>query len=75
MKKVFIPILTMLFVASSISLTVKNIPSAKEGMKKFKNEFSYIPSGSINFDNESLSIQAFYMSKTVVTNGAYQVGS
>jgi formylglycine-generating enzyme required for sulfatase activity len=72
MKKVILPLLSLLFLASTISLTLQNPPSKKGALKKLKHEFGYVPSGSVSLDDESLSVQAFYMSKTVVTNGAYQ---
>ncbi|HZH86924.1 MAG TPA: SUMF1/EgtB/PvdO family nonheme iron enzyme [Brumimicrobium sp.] len=72
MKKTSYFLLAALFVTSTISLTIQNTPSAKDAMKKLKNEFGYIPSGSVILEDKNQSVQAFYMSKTVVTNREYQ---
>lgn len=72
MKKIFLSILTVLVVISGISFTIKNTPSAKGVMKQLNKNFGFIPSGNVSLDNKDLSVQAFYMSKTVVTNGEYQ---
>lgn len=72
MKKVIYSLLALLFLTFTISLTLQNPPSKKFVMKKLKNEFGYVPSGSVILDDKSQSVQAFYMSKTVVTNSEYQ---
>ncbi len=73
MKKVFIPLVMLLFFALGISFTIKESSAVKKVMKQLKNNFGYVPSGEINLNNKNLSVQAFFMSKSEVTNGEYKV--
>lgn len=72
MKNLFLTLLSAVFLISTISLTHQNPPSKKVALKKLKNEYGFIPSGNVMLEDKSLSVQAFYMSKTVVTNREYQ---
>ncbi len=41
--------------------------------KKFKKEFAFIPSGLVVLEKDTFSLQSYFISKTEVTNGDYQL--
>lgn len=56
-----------------ISETRKKKKSMLKALQKFdKNVYAYIPSGTFKYDSTNISVQAFYMSKTEVTNFEYR---
>ncbi len=67
-------LVTVLLSASGISQTPAPHKSSvsKKTEKWLKEHFEYVPSGSVIMDKDTLSVQAFYMTSTEVTNGQYQ---
>ena len=47
-------------------------PSAKTALKTVKKFCSYIPSGQTLVENDTVSVQSFYISKGEITNFQYQ---
>ncbi|MBC7383039.1 MAG: SUMF1/EgtB/PvdO family nonheme iron enzyme [Bacteroidia bacterium] len=62
------------------TLTTEEISSSEKQKKKMidalvklnKEKYSYIPMGSCSYKNEMVSVQAFYMRKTEITNLEYR---
>lgn len=70
MTKLIIPItLFTLLLFSFTPSTKKGIKIAKKSLEQFA---GFVPSGSITFQEQTLSVQAFYMSKTEITNFQYR---
>ena len=64
----------LLFAASAVfltSLSSKPKPSAKAALKVLKGFCEFVPSGNAVVDGDTVSVQAFYMSKTEMTNLDY----
>src|SRR5690554_1243337 len=72
MKNLLSTFLAITFLAFTSSLTEQAPPSKKAVLKKLKNEFGFVPSGNVVLEDQNLSVQAFYMAKTTVTNREYK---
>src|SRR5690554_6073753 len=72
MKNLLSTFLAIAFLAFTSSLTEQAPPSKKAALKKLKNEFGFVPSGNVVLEDQNLSVQAFYMAKTTVTNREYK---
>lgn len=56
-----------------IEATKKKKKAMLKALQKYdKNVYAYIPSGTFDYDSTVVSVQAFYMSKTEVTNFEYR---
>ncbi len=63
------PVLT----EKEIEATKKKKKAMLKALQKYdKNVYAYIPSGTFDYDSAAVSVQAFYMSKTEVTNFEYR---
>ncbi|PKR80787.1 hypothetical protein CW751_08435 [Brumimicrobium salinarum] len=72
MKKIRYSIFSALIVFVALSFTFE-FDSTNSIFKKLKNDFGYVPSGKVKLNDSELTVQAFYIAKTVVTNGEYKV--
>lgn len=55
-----------------LSLLFISFTSMSKKKESFKNEFTYIPSGTFDYNNKQISVNAFYMLKGEVTNKQYR---
>jgi formylglycine-generating enzyme required for sulfatase activity len=62
-------LLTSTFLLSLLFVSFNAKPSKNES---FKNNFTFVPSGTFNFNNQKTSVNAFYMLKSEVTNKQYR---
>lgn len=64
-KTIFIVFITFLvsFSLNSISISIK----------KTKKNLAFVPSGEVVLENDSISVQSFYITKTEVTNAEYKL--
>jgi formylglycine-generating enzyme required for sulfatase activity len=62
-------LLTSTFLLSLLFVSFNANPSKKES---FKNDFTYVPSGTFEYNNKKISVYAFYMLKGEVTNKQYR---
>ena len=66
-------LISALFAAAILmSFTAEKKPSSKLAMKALNGFCNYVPSGSAVIDGDTLTVQAFYMSTTEVTNFQYK---
>lgn len=55
----------------TISTTLSTKPTLKNAMKTLDGFCNFIPSGSVVVDQDTLTVQSFYMSETEITNFQY----
>lgn len=70
MKIVYLISFISLFALLAVQKPKKPLTNLKE-LKKKMSGFSYVPSGSLIMDNDTVSVQGFFMLKTEVTNFQY----
>jgi formylglycine-generating enzyme required for sulfatase activity len=66
MTKIIISLLTSTFLVTAFTIGDIKLP------KPFKSDFKFIPSGLVKLDNDTLSVQSFYILDHEVTNSEYQ---
>lgn len=66
MTRILIFLLSATFLFSALTYQSIKLP------KPFKNDFKFIPSGLVKLDNDTLSVQSFYILNHEVTNNEYQ---
>lgn len=55
-----------------LSIALLSVTSKKEKKENFKKDYAYIPSGTFEFEKRPVSVGAFYMLATEVTNKQYR---
>lgn len=63
----------ILVAAVTLSATLLSISAKKEKKANFKKDYAYIPSGTFQYEESAVSVQAFYMQNTEVTNREYRM--
>ncbi|MCH2224230.1 MAG: formylglycine-generating enzyme family protein [Crocinitomicaceae bacterium] len=71
MKFTFI-LTTLSLSAICLSLALSPKKAVKKGTKALNDFCGYIPSGKVEINSDTISVQAFYMSKTEITNHQYK---
>jgi formylglycine-generating enzyme required for sulfatase activity len=62
----------ILITIAIFSIALLSVTSKKEKKENFKKDYVYIPSGTFEFEEKDVSVAAFYMLTTEVTNKQYR---
>lgn len=71
MKTIYVPLL-VLIISVLFGFTLEKKPSLKAARKALDLQCSYVPSGETKLEDQIISVQAFYMGKTEVSNAEYR---
>ena len=61
----------ILVLIAVLSIALMSLASKKNKKENFKKDYAYIPSGTFQFEESAVSVNAFYMLATEVTNKQY----